>query len=242
MKTQEIYDRLKSALEKEIAANDLKGREISVVCRSLSSREAIGTPEHDDYPIIKGREVMIEAEFNGVFGQAFTDEFLNMSMPVEALLETDTGKQGERAGFIAGLNAVYRYLGYCDKTIHCKDQEPVECARTLSRNERYRDKNILLVGLQPRFLEYLSENNRIRVLDLDPDNIGKERFGVLTEPGDNPAEGIEWCDLVFATGSTVVNGTISNFIQCGKPVDYYGVTIQAAARILGLNCYCYCGH
>ena len=241
METEQIYNQLKSALEREIEKNDLKGTEIRIVCRSLSSSEAIGNPEHDDYPIIKGKEVMIEAAFRGIAGQAFTDEFKNMSLPVEALLDINTGKQAERAAFIAGLNAIYRYLRLCSKTIHCKDEEPLQCAQYLASREYYQGKKILLVGLQPRFLEFLGKNNFVRVLDLDPDNIDKERFGVTIESGENPAEAIEWCDAIFATGSTIVNGTISHFTACGKPVEYYGVTIQAAARILDLQSYCHCG-
>jgi uncharacterized protein (DUF4213/DUF364 family) len=55
-------------------------------------------------------------------------------------------------------------------------------------------------------------------------------------------DAIKWSDLIFATGSTIVNGTIGNFINKNKPVIFYGVTISAAAKILNLKTYCYCGH
>jgi len=242
MNIDEIYKRLQTALRDEIEKNNLEGTQIDITCRALSAKEAIGDPEHDDYPIIKGKEVMIEAVFNGVAGQAFTDEFKNASFPVENLLRSDHGKTDERAIFIAGLNAVYRYLKLCDKTVHCKDEEPVTCAKNLITLKDFSGKKILLAGLQPRFLEYLlKNNNEVRVLDLDPDNVNKDRFGVKIEPDCNTQNGIEWCDMIFATGSTIVNGTITDFLDQGKPAVFFGVTISAASRILGLNSYCHCG-
>ncbi len=89
MTNDEIYTRLKNSLQQEINKNDLSGTNIDITCRALSSKEAIGTPDHDDYPIVKGREVMIEATFKGASGQAFTDEFVNSSFSVEKLLKID---------------------------------------------------------------------------------------------------------------------------------------------------------
>ena len=58
-----LYEELREALNNEIQKHDLSGKNISVRCKALSATEAIGTPEHDDYPIIKGKEVMVEAVF-----------------------------------------------------------------------------------------------------------------------------------------------------------------------------------
>ena len=242
MEIDKLYRKLKTDLKNKIEKNNLSGTTIDVTCRALSAKEAIGTPDHDDYPIIKGKEVMIEAVFKGVAGQAFTDEFKNESFPVEKLIEIDVNETAERAIFIAGLNAVYRYLELCEKTVHCRNEEPLQCAENLITLADFKGKKILLAGMQPRFLEYLVQYNDVRVLDLDPDNIGQKRFGVKIEPAINTHDGIEWCDLIFATGSTIVNGTITDFLDPGKPVVFFGVTISAAATILNLNTYCYCGH
>jgi hypothetical protein len=242
MNNDEIYHRLKTALKTVITDHRLAGHAIDIQCRALSAREAIGTPEHEDYPIIKGREVMIEARFLDAAGQAFTDEYRNTRLPVEALLEIDHRSTPERAWFVAGLNAVFRHLGLCEKTVHCRDQEPVTCAGQLLTLEGYKDRKILLAGLQPRFLEYLLQQNQVRVVDLDPDNVGQERFGVRVEPVENTAAAMAWADLIFATGSTLVNGTMGGFLDQPKPVVFFGVTISAAAGILGLESYCHCGH
>ena len=52
---------------------------------------------------------------------------------------------------------------------------------------------------------------------------------------------MQWCDVIFATGSTLTNGTITTFLNQDKPVIFFGVTIVAAAGILNLNSYCHCG-
>lgn len=232
-----LYGALKTALAGLIEEHDLAGKELNVRCRVLEAAEAIGTPEHKDYPILKGREHMVEARMENARGQAFADEFENFEGPVDSLLTMELDTNSKRAIFIAGLNAAFKYCKKCGPTVHCKDDEPVECAKKLheifSENEK-----ILLAGLQPRFLEELSKTNSIRTVDLDPENIGTVRYGVKVEPPENTEEAIEWCDTVFATGSTVVNGTITDFLKLDKRVVFFGVTIAAAASILGLEVFC----
>ena len=236
-----LYEELREALRKEIRKHNLSGQNISVRCKALSAVEAIGKPEHDDYPIIRGKEVMVEAVFKGAKGQAFADEFENADYLVDDLLKIELNSNKRRASFISGLNAVFRYLNLCEKTVHCKDAEPKECADNLLKAIGSRN-NVFLVGYQPRFLEMLASQHNVRVVDLDQDNIGSDVFGVIIEPPEMTPDSIKWCDLIFATGSTVVNGTITNFLNRDRPVLFYGVTISAAATILNLNTYCHCGH
>ena len=241
MNITKIYEILKDALKKEIQTNNLQGQNVRIRCRALRAEEAIGTPEHNDYPIIKGKEIMVEAVFNDARGQAFTDEYENKEYKIEELLENRTESNRERASFIAGFNAVFRHLGLCDRTIHCKDMELKECAENLPETVTP-EKNVLLIGHQPRFLEILASTNNVRIVDLDRNNIGREVSGVIIDPPEKTAKAILWCDLIFATGSTLVNGTITDFLNSDKPVIFYGVTISAAAAVLGLNSYCHCGH
>jgi uncharacterized protein (DUF4213/DUF364 family) len=98
--------------------------------------------------------------------------------------------------------------------------------------------NVFLVGYQPRFLEMLVSKYNVKVVDMDPDNIGKNISGTVIEPTEMTASGVKWCDLIFATGSTIVNGTIVNFLNQDRPVLFYGVTISEAANILHLKKYC----
>ncbi|MCP4746139.1 MAG: hypothetical protein GY874_08365 [Desulfobacteraceae bacterium] len=236
-----LYEELKESLKKKIQKHNLSGQNISVKCKALSATEAIGKPEHDDYPIIKGKEIMVEAVFKGARGQAFTDEFENTDYIIDDLLQIKLNSNKRKASFISGLNAVYRYLYLCDKTIHCKDTEPKLCANNLIDVIGPRN-NVFLVGYQPRFLEVLVSQYNVRVVDLDQDNIGSDVSGVVIEPPEMTSEAIEWSDFIFATGSTIVNGSITNFLNKNKPVLFYGVTISAAATILNLERFCYCGH
>jgi len=68
----EIYERLKDELRR--LAGDSMDEKVSVVsARVLSSKEAIGETGRDDYPLLKGKEAMVEAVYKGVKGHAFTD-------------------------------------------------------------------------------------------------------------------------------------------------------------------------
>jgi len=241
MNIDAIYNRLRLSLEEEVTRHNLENQEVQVRCKALTPREAIGNPDHDDYPISKGKEVMIEALFLKTRGQAFTDAFVNKDYRIKDLLRLDLNKQANRAGFIAALNAVFRHLDLCEKTIHCRDAEPMDCARHLC-NVVEGGTKVLLIGHQPRFLEVLSSHCRLRVIDLDESNIGRDFSGVIIEPRQKTPDAVRWSDFVFATGSTIVNGTITDFLCPEKSVMFYGVTISAAAKILGLQSYCHCGH
>lgn len=120
---EEIYARLKDALRSETKKNGLSGETLSVRCKALSVEEAIGNPEDRDYPIVKGREKMMEATFKGARGQVFTDTYGDADYTVEDLLELTLDTNRRRADFIASLNAIYRHLGLCDKTVHCRKSE-----------------------------------------------------------------------------------------------------------------------
>ncbi len=62
----------------------------------------------------------------------------------------------------------------------------------------------------------------VRVLDLDPDNIGKTKYGVLIEDGEKDLdEVLNWAEVLLVTGSTVVNGTIVNFWRLEKLYGHF---------------------
>lgn len=233
-----LYQHLKTSLKGLIDERDLAGQNLSVHCRILEVAEAIGFPEHQDYPIQQGREYMVEARFQNARGQAFADQFENHEGVVESLLTMAVDTSARRAIFIAGLNAVYRHCGLCESTVHCRDEEPVACARKLHGIFPENTK-ILLVGLQPRFLEALAQAHPLRVIDLDPKNIGTRRCGIEIEAAEATDDAIAWCDGVLATGSTIVNGSILRFLGLDKQVVFFGVTISAAATVLGLDTYCH---
>jgi uncharacterized protein (DUF4213/DUF364 family) len=236
----DIYEQLRRHFSEQVKQHELMNQSISIRCKALSASEAIGNPDHNDYPISKGKEVMVEAGFHDARGHAFTDTFEVCDYSVEELLMLPLTTNRKRASFIAGLNAVYRHLNLCDQTVHCRDAGPVTCAKQLGPELKPYNK-ILMVGFQPRFLDRLAVLATTRVVDIDRENIGRTVAGVRIESPEQTDEAIEWCDLIFATGSTIVNGSIPRFLSGERPVIFYGVTIAAPAVILNLRRYCDCG-
>jgi hypothetical protein len=88
------------------------------------------------------------------------------------------------------------------------------------------------------------ENSIVRVLDLSPKNVGQIRFGIKVEHGiENYEEVVHgWADVVLCTGSTICNGSITNFIDIGKDVVFFGITAAGAAQLMGWPRFCPLGH
>jgi hypothetical protein len=237
-----VYELLKDQFLKYIQENGLESGEVIIKARPLTPEEAIGNPEDKDYPLITGRERMMQAEFRNTFGQAYTDMFGNYSGKLQDIATMELNNNFRRAIFISSLNAVMRYLGLIDKTTHCKDNEPRECGLKLVDYvaEKYGNPKIAMVGFQPRLVESLAKKFEIKVTDLDHANINTEKYGLIVQSPLKTREHVEWCDLIISTGSTIVNDTIGDFLV-GKPAVFYGITVSGAAKILGLENFCYWG-
>jgi len=95
--------------------------------------------------------------------------------------------------------------------------------------------------LQPGMVAALSQEFEIRVVDLDPDNIGKIKAGVLIEDVSHTEEILEWGDIILATGSTSVNDSLAGLLG-SKPIIFYGVTIAGLSYLHGFEQYCPCAH
>jgi hypothetical protein len=93
--------------------------------------------------------------------------------------------------------------------------------------------------LQPRFLEKLTELKNVRACDLNPENIGTTKCGVVIDGPERFSENAAWAEAIFATGSTVVNGTIDEILDAGRDTYFYGVTVTGVANLLGLKQFCY---
>jgi len=226
-----------------IKENQLESEETVIRAKPLTPEEAIGNPEDKDYPLITGRERMMQAELRNTYGQAYTDMYGNYTGKLIDIANMELKNNFRRAIFIASFNATMRYLGSIDMSIHCKDNEPIECSRNLVEYvmKKYGHPKIAMVGLQPRMVESLAKSFEIKVTDMDFANINSEKYGVTIQSPEKTKEHLDWCDLIIVTGSTIVNNTINDFLT-NKPVIFYGVTISGAAKILGLDNYCDCGH
>lgn len=240
----DFYKDIKERFFNLIKEKNLMSSRVEVIsARTLTPQEVIGRPERDDFPLLKGKEVMIQADFKGSLGQAFTDMPGNYSGSLQEILAMPLDNNFEKAVFIATLNAVLRYLNYISKTVHCKDKEPAECAAHLVDyiKERFGNPRIAFIGMQPAIIEALAAYFKIRVTDLDKDNIGKRKGGVLIESVLKTKEILSWADIILATGTTAANNTLPSLL-IEKPIIFYGVTIAGVAYLKGYEQYCFCGH
>jgi hypothetical protein len=243
MTYEEVVQKLRSHLEATAAEHELLDESVVVTARALSPEEAIGNPEHDDYPLTKGRERIMEAVVRGAPGQAFTDMYGRWEGSIRDVCAMAALNNFRRAILVAVLNAVMRYAGEVEGTRHCRDGDPVRCA--LELKEYVRDEGLkppfALIGYQPRLAEALADLGELRIADLDAGNIGRERAGVTVSHPDDTPELLEGAGCAFVTGSTVVNGTIAQFLDLGIPTVFFGVTIAGPAVVLGLRRYCALG-
>ena len=237
----EMYAHIKEKFEHIVVENNLLEEGITIRAKPLTPKEAIGNPEHTDFPILKGRERLMQAEFKGSFGQVFTDMYGNFEGGLQDILNMELKNNFKRAIFIASLNAVMRHLGLITGSIHCKDNGPKECGLDLHEFlKKYNSLKIALIGFQPVFVMYLSRRHELRILDLDEENIGKEKYGVIVLDGSNNAdEVLKWCDLALVTGTTVVNGTIESILETATmKVVFYGISIAGVAQLFNFNRFC----
>ncbi len=189
----------------------------------------------------KPQRAQRHAEFKGSFGQAFTDMYGDFEGTLKDVLYMELNNNFRRAIFIATLNAVMRNLGLIEGSVHCKDHGPEECGLDLVEFlEGCKISRIALVGFQPVHARCCSGCYALKILDLDKENIGKEKFGVVVLDGDkNAKEVLKWCDLALVTGTTVVNGTIEPILEMAREkVVFYGISIAGVAQLFNFNRFC----
>ena len=238
-----FYNNLFDKFIEIVTDNNLLDKTVTVTGRALSATEAIGDTEKKDFPILKGKEKLLEAEIKGVKGQAFTDMPSNYSGTLKEIIEMPLDNNFNVAIYIATLNAVCRYLKIADNTVHCKDDGPEKCSVELASylESRFGKPKVALIGYQPSMLDRLSKSFEIRVVDLDQNNINTMKYGVMVEDGDKDTEDLlKWCDVILATGSTIANKTITSLFVDNKPTIFFGTTLAGAAAIMGLERFCPC--
>ncbi len=246
MKSQRgIIETLKDRAAARAREAGLLEAPVTIRARVLSPEEAIGNPERDDFPLLKGREAIMEAEFEGCRGHAFSDMYGGFSGRLAEVFAMAPENNYRRGLQVAAMNALVNYWGLAGDTTHCRDGQPGRCAGRVAEEigrEAPGAAKVALVGYQPAMAAALLKRFSLRILDLDPDNVGRVRQGQTVLDGEKDREAsFRWADLILATGSSVVNGTIDGIIASarGKPLFFYGVTIASAASLLGLNRICF---
>lgn len=238
-----------SALVHELGLGE---EDVRVAIAPLSPREAIGSPNRDGYALLEGKEVMIEAQFQGGYGQAFTDQPKAFHGPLKKVLGLGLVKKNNRAIFIATLNAVMAHQGMITGTRHCRDEEPEECAAEITTNllARFGHIKIGLIGYQPAILEHLVQGfgaDNLRCTDLNPKNVGAGKFGITIWDGRTATqELIQGSDLVLVTSSTMVNNTFDGIQQDalaqGKHLISFGVSGAGVSALTEVERLCFRAH
>ena len=231
---------IKETLKNLVEENNLIDEEIEI--KIADTR--LDTSRIKDYPLMSGKEILLRANFKGCYGDAFTDKPVEFKGTIRELLE-----KGNRAEFVAALNAVMRYLGLIDRTVHCTGDEPEKCAKELVKYlKELNPQKVGIIGFQPAFVKEIvnafgSEN--VIVSDLNPENVGKVKYGAKIIHGKYNEELIKNSDVVLATGSTIANGTFEEIYELAKKYNkkiiFYGTTIAGMAKILGVERFCTLG-
>ncbi|CAK7028747.1 hypothetical protein CIW83_01340 [Tissierella sp. P1] len=239
----EFYTLLQQKIKAIAIQNNLYDENIIITTNTLTPEEAIGITERKDFPLLNGKEVLIEAKFLDSIGQAYTDSPTVFKGSVKHVLELDLSDNRNKVLFIATLNAILKHLKLVENTIHCKDEEPEKCGKDIARyiQDKFGSVKIGMVGFQPAIIDNLRKKFSIRVLDLDINNIGKIKYDTLIEDGKvNREEVVKWSDILVVTGSTITNGTILDFLRVKKATLFYGTTIAGVAYLENLDRICFC--
>ena len=246
-----ILEQAREQFEQLVTDSSLPDQEIRVLIKTLTPEEAIGTPGRRDFPIVLGKERVIEAEFAGARAHVFTDSPKEFIGRIADVVNLPLDSNGNRAIFVGVLNAVLRYLGMIEKTLHCRDEEPEQCANEIAAFLKCNHHNatVGLVGLNPAIAESLAKGfgtANVKITDLNPDNVGKSKYDVEIWDGRTRTEDlVEASDVVLLTGTTLVNGTFDalwgEIRRHGKEYLIYGVTAAGISALIGLNRICLYG-
>lgn len=227
------------------------GEDTPVTVRVLTPKEAIGDAEWD-FPLLRGKERLLEADVLGARGQAFSPFARDFQGTVGELLALDSSDPFARALKVAFANGVVRLMGMEERTVHCRDGAPTKCALEFKARLAERaghDGNVVVVGLQPAILWGAVEAlgaHRVKVLDLQRENIGLEVHGVTVLDGSSELEAaLEGARVALVTGSSFANGTFEGISDAcrlaGCDVILYGTTGAALSALMGVERWCFFG-
>jgi uncharacterized protein (DUF4213/DUF364 family) len=241
-------ERTRAPFARIIEDHGLRGVEVSVLARPLTPEEAIGQPGRRDFPIIVGKERVLEARVLEARGQAFTDSAREFVGLLDAVLRLDLATNQSRAIYVATLNAVLAQVGIVKATVHCRDDDPEACGLEIASGlrERHGRVHVGLVGFNPAIAESLVTAfgaDHVLVSDLYADNVGRSHFGVEIWDGrERTGDLLDAADVVLLTGTTLVNGTFDSIWHGartrGKRCLVYGMTAAGVSELLGFERIC----
>jgi len=240
-------DEARAAFRTVVDQHGLAGADVAVHAASLTAEEAIGRPGRDDFPIIEGKEVMVEAVVLDARGQAFNDAPGEYRGTIDDLLAMPLTSNRSRALFVAALNATMRALGLVEGVIHCKDTDPAQCGLEITRQLGAEGcRRVGLIGFNPAIAEALAAafgSESVLITDLDRSRINTRKFGIRILDGRHETEElIKAVDMVLVTGTTLVNGSFDGIHDLsrkhGTHLKLFGVTAAGVSRLLDVPRIC----
>ncbi|MGC9197821.1 MAG: Rossmann-like domain-containing protein [Acidobacteriaceae bacterium] len=241
---QQCHDKMREL----VAQRHLDHVQVAVKARPLTPEEAIGAPTRRDYPILEGKEQVVQATVLEARGQAFTDSPSDISCQLGQVLALPLDQNRNRAIFLATMNALMASLNMVEGVLHCKDDHPERCAaRMASQALDQGARTVGLIGLNPAIAEALVREfgpDAVCITDLNPRNIGQRRFGVAIWDGRTETRQlISACDLILVTGTALANGTFDAILQeasaQAKRLVVFGITGAAVCQLLGMERWCF---
>ncbi|MGI6685892.1 MAG: hypothetical protein ACOX47_14860 [Bacillota bacterium] len=104
----DFYQEIKGKMYQIVQQHELRQKEITIRTAALTPEEAIGITGRKDFPLLKGKEVLMNAYFKDSIGQAFTDQPSIFKGSIKQLIDLELNTNGNRALFVASVNAILR--------------------------------------------------------------------------------------------------------------------------------------
>jgi hypothetical protein len=193
------------ALRKVITENEELGElKISITSRALKNEKAIGNPDRKDFPLLTGKEVLLQADIDGFLGQALTNKMGQVKKTIHCL----NNEPEDCAKEIC--KEIIEKHGHCKVGIIGYQPAILEhCAQAFG-----------------------AEN--VMITDLNSDNVGDMRYGVKVMDGfTDTKQLVEFADVLLVTGTILANGTDRGVLMKiqEKPFYFFGTTCAGLAHI-----------
>ena len=237
MTISDIYNRMMNSFY------DLQGTGalLDLPVRILADTEPEQTlrPDGDTPSSVSRPEYRVTAILLDHHGEAYTEHPMDFDGTLREALTLPCSDDGIDARTIAALNAAMSVLGQCpgtfsdDPAVHQQYADAI--CNYLIRN--YGRSHIILVGYDGYFVKrFMEEELDFWTMDRDPDHITKDRFNhVIVNSGKYNREScFAWGKIFVITGSTLCNGTITQYLDQGKDLLFYGITCAGASRLVPL--------
>lgn len=240
-KELDIYKDIKNKFIKVLNENKVNLEENIISTTYLSGKDIFKDSDIKDYPLNNKNEVLVESRYKNSVGQAYINDYVYFEGSIEDVINLNLEDDKNKAIFISVINSVLKELGLIKATVHCKDNQPEECAVEIGRYlEKLKIKKIYLIGYQPTFIKILHSSFKIDVYDLNPLNIGKSNNNIeIKHSNEKPANFDTKDSILLVTGSSLTNNTFNQFFDLDIKVIFYGTTVAGVAYLLGLKRLCF---